>query len=350
MGSEKWDVIVDNIPGERERSFLCSIMHRANPQLDQSEIEPLPGTPMVIGTALSFDAANALMRELGENGIPCRKRRLAKEATAESSEDVQHASEARYCTRCGAPLMPAARYCTRCGARAPGIANSSEESTGSGSALASEAANHSLAEQEKHNQETTTTSITPTFPSKPLLSAYGYKGSVELYPDRIRILRDIDIPGLRGESEIPLSSIASVQLRDISIAGNGIIQFLSPGEAPLGNAILALLADNALTFNKKHRDAFVEFAKAANIELGKRPEGTIIKIRPCRDCGRDVSVHASSCPHCGAPAPMASPEVIALAQKVEAKIATVKVATSGLSILIWAAVALFFLYVFFRLW
>lgn len=251
--------------------------------LSTSEIEAALIAPMTVASAVTTDAANALMRELEEQGIPTSKRRVANET-----------------------------------------------------------------EQEDHRQRASANSIAPASSSKPIVAATGYKGSVELYPDRIRILRDVDIPGLR-EQEIPLSEIGSVHFRDISIAGNGIIQFVPPGVAPLNNAIIALLADKTLTFNREHRDALLKFTKAVNDELAKRPEGAIIKIRPCRDCGKDVSVHASSCPHCGAPAPIASPEAMALAEKVQAKITTVKAATSGLSILIWAAVALFFLYVFFHL-
>lgn len=352
MATNKWDVIATRTPTGQDRDLLRSIIQRANPHLSTSEIEAALIAPMTVASAVTTDAANALMRELEEQGIPTRKRRVATEPVPEPPEEAKPRLHPRYCTACGTPLEQQARFCTRCGREVSGHADSLKDepmARSSGSSVPVQPAGDSLTEQEDHRQRASANSINPASPSKPIIVATGYSGSVELYPDRIRILREIELPGLRS-GEIPLSKIGSVHFKDISIAGNGIIQFLSPGEAPLYNALLAAFADNALTFYKKHREAFLRFAKAVNDELAKRPEGAIIKIRPCRDCGKDVSTHASSCPHCGAPAPIASPEVMALAEKVQAKITTVKFATSGLGCLIWAAVSLFFLYVFFRLW
>ena len=352
METNKWNVIATRVPAGQGRDLLRSIIQRANPHLTTSEIETALIAPMTVASAVTTDAANALMQELEEQGIPTRKLRVVNEPIPEPPEEAQPRLHPRYCTTCGAPLEQQARFCSSCGGEVSGYADSLKEPMvhSSGSSVPVQPAGDSLAEQEDHRQPASADSITPASPSKPIIVATGYKGSVELYPDRIRILRENAVPGLReGEQEIPLSNIGSVHFKDISIGGNGIIQFLSPGESPLNNAILALLADNALTFYKEHREAFLRFAKAVNDELAKRPEGSVIKIRPCRDCGKDVSVHASSCPHCGAPAPIASPEVMALAEKVQGKITTVKAATSGLGCLIWAAVALFFLYLFFHL-
>ena len=79
MASEQWDVIVERISGERERSILRAAVQRGNPHLNVSEVEALLTTPITVGSAMSADAANALMRQPEENGIPTKKRRVAKE-------------------------------------------------------------------------------------------------------------------------------------------------------------------------------------------------------------------------------------------------------------------------------
>ncbi len=273
MATNQWDVIATRIPTGQGRDFLRSIIQRANPHLSTSGIEAALIAPMTVASAVTTDAANALMRELEEQGITTRKRRVGNEPIPEPPEEAQPRLHPRYCTACGAPLEQQARFCTRCGKEVSGHADSLKEeptARSSGSSVPVQPAADSLTEQEDHRQRASANSITPASPSKPIIVATGYKGSVELYSDRIRILRENAVPGLReGEQEILLSKIGSVHFKDISIAGNGIIEFLSPGEPPLSNAILALLANNALTFNKEHREAFLRFAQAVNDQLAK---------------------------------------------------------------------------------
>jgi len=116
-----WDVIVDRIPGERERGMLRAMLHRSHPHLNAADIEGMLTTPMTVGSAMSLDAANALMRQLEGIGVVTRKRRVGKEATAEPTESVQHASSPRYCARCGAVLVQDERFCTRCGGQVHGL-------------------------------------------------------------------------------------------------------------------------------------------------------------------------------------------------------------------------------------
>ena len=86
MGTEKWDVFVDRILGEREYKVVRTLMEQANPHLGKRSLESLLRPPTKIGSAMSLRAANILMGELEENGIPTRKRRVAEEATADLPE------------------------------------------------------------------------------------------------------------------------------------------------------------------------------------------------------------------------------------------------------------------------
>jgi len=124
MDNDKWNVIADRIPDGQGRDFLRLIMQRGNPQLSINEIGALLEAPMIVASAISADAANALMRQLEENGIPARKRRIEKGAPPQSPEPLQDPSQPRYCTRCGAVLLQEARFCTKCGGRVPGPADS----------------------------------------------------------------------------------------------------------------------------------------------------------------------------------------------------------------------------------
>lgn len=115
MESQKWDVIVDRIPAGQDREFLRSVIQRVNPHLSTSQIEALLVAPMMVASAVSVDAANALMRELEEKGIPARKQRVVKGETTGQPPEVQGETRSRYCTRCGAALVQDARFCTKCG-------------------------------------------------------------------------------------------------------------------------------------------------------------------------------------------------------------------------------------------
>jgi hypothetical protein len=68
------------------------MLHRSHPHLNAAEIEGMLTTPITVGSAMSLDAANALMRQLEGIGVVTRKRRVGKEAMAEPTEGVQPAS------------------------------------------------------------------------------------------------------------------------------------------------------------------------------------------------------------------------------------------------------------------
>lgn len=167
--------------------------------------------------------------------------------------------------------------------------------------------------------------------SKPLLTARGTNGQIELYEDRVRIRRKgfsgwmfQVFEGFKGDKDIFLSSLTGVQLKTASISFTGYIRFLFPGTVePRRGKWVASHDENAVEFlgwNSKEceaiRDMIYEF-QSPHPKQQPQPQPqpqTVPVVRPavpahsyvisCPHCASRVSVlriyagQLHNCPHC----------------------------------------------------
>ena len=96
-----------------------------------------------------------------------------------------------------------------------------------------------------------------------LVSAKGVNGQIELLQDRVRIKRKggmaVLTQGLKGDKEIQLASISSIQLRAPGSFTNGYIQFAFHGGQEAKGALFQATSDeNSVMFSSAQ---FVDFQK-----------------------------------------------------------------------------------------
>lgn len=106
-----------------------------------------------------------------------------------------------------------------------------------------------------------------------LKKAKGVGGQLTLYEDRVVISRKGGLAklshGLKGEKEILITSITTIQLKNPGAFTNGYIQFgILGGNESLGGIIEATKDENSVVFTKKHQDDFL-FIKEKVFELKK---------------------------------------------------------------------------------
>jgi hypothetical protein len=128
--------------------------------------------------------------------------------------------------------------------------------------------------------------------------AVGRNGTLELYPDKVRICRSgalAFMSGLRGEKDIPLSALGSVQLKAASLMVNGYVQFAYAGgkEAPKG-PLNASTDENSIVFKGSQQPAFEAIRDAIDERLTEArnpapshfsPADEIRKLAALRDDG-----------------------------------------------------------------
>ena len=106
--------------------------------------------------------------------------------------------------------------------------------------------------------------------SKPLLQAPGMGGQLAVFNDKVVISRrgvlGLVNHGLKGDKEIRISQISSIQFKKAGIV-NGYIQFaFLGGREAKGGAFQATQDENTVMFTTTQQEAFIE-AKALIEEL-----------------------------------------------------------------------------------
>lgn len=94
-----------------------------------------------------------------------------------------------------------------------------------------------------------------------LMSAKGINGQLELYVDKIVIKRkgilSFMTQGLKGDKDILLSSISSIQLKNASMLTNGYIQFsFMGGQEGKRGLFQATQDENTVMFDRKQQPDF----------------------------------------------------------------------------------------------
>ena len=128
------------------------------------------------------------------------------------------------------------------------------------------------------------------------MKAEGLNGIVLLFPDHLRITRKgigtFFTHGLKGDKDIQLSSISSIQFKNAGMMSNGYIQFaFLGGRESKGGILTAVRDENTVTFKKSQRVAFETLRDAVQVRLAKSGSGTsssadeIEKLASLRDKG-----------------------------------------------------------------
>src|SRR5712691_6899148 len=132
---------------------------------------------------------------------------------------------------------------------------------------------------------------------EPVAIAEGTNGVVILFNDRIRIGRKgmgtFFTHGLKGDKEIQLSSISSIQFKQAGSMSVGYIQFgFHGGQESKGGVFAAASDENTVMFKKSQQVAFEALRSAAQGRLGKPLVGVAVsaadeieKLSKLRDQG-----------------------------------------------------------------
>ncbi|MHA1408391.1 MAG: SHOCT domain-containing protein [Candidatus Heimdallarchaeaceae archaeon] len=105
----------------------------------------------------------------------------------------------------------------------------------------------------------------------PIMKAKGLNGQIELYPNKVRILRKgisgFLSHGLKGDKEILISSITSIQFKKAGVFTNGYIQFAFMGGKEAKRGILQAVQDeNTVMFTSEQQSDF----ERIKMEIEKR--------------------------------------------------------------------------------
>jgi len=102
---------------------------------------------------------------------------------------------------------------------------------------------------------------------KILMEAKGVNGQIQLLEYKIRIMRKGGMAfltqGLRGNKEIQIKQISSIQFKQVSTFTNGFIQFAFLGGQEHKSGTLSATSDeNTIFFNKGQQPAFEKIKEA----------------------------------------------------------------------------------------
>lgn len=128
------------------------------------------------------------------------------------------------------------------------------------------------------------------------MTAEGINGIVSLYSDRVRIRRkgigSFFAQGLKGEKDIQLSSISSIQFKKAGFLSSGYIQFAFLGGRESKGALFSAARDeNTVMFKKSQQAAFDTLREAVQERVSKPESGStgsadeIEKLANLRDKG-----------------------------------------------------------------
>ncbi len=148
-----------------------------------------------------------------------------------------------FCPNCGKEVAEGSSFCPECGQRLEKL-STPEKSR----------------EQIEELQE------------KPLMTAQGKGGSLELYENKIRIKRkgvsSLILQGMKGDKDIFLSQISSIQLKKAGLMTNGYIQFaFVGGHETKGGLFNATRDENTLIFTSNQQKEIEAFKSAVEQKL-----------------------------------------------------------------------------------
>lgn len=184
-----------------------------------------------------------------------------------------------YCSACGILNEDEANFCFSCGNQ---IANTRVEAEATVPALTDPLLFQTPAPE------------TSAIPGPPLMAvdqtdagtftAVGYNGQVELSGTRIKISHrgamGFLTQGFKGEKEILVSQISSIQLKQPGRLSRGFIQFAFVGGLESKGGLYASVRDeNSVLFDKKHQSVFEELKRridavrdsVSDVEKGPAP-------------------------------------------------------------------------------
>ena len=130
------------------------------------------------------------------------------------------------------------------------------------------------------------------------MSVKGVNGQIELLPNKVRIKRKGAMgfltQGLKGDKEILISQISSIQFKKATGFTNGYIQFaFIGGQEAKGGLFQATQDENTVMFNTFHKEEFQELKEAIEQKLEElhKPESSsshlndLEKLAELRDKG-----------------------------------------------------------------
>ena len=102
--------------------------------------------------------------------------------------------------------------------------------------------------------------------TNPELCAKGVNGQIELYRNKICIRRKGMLgfltQGLKGDKNIMISSITSIQLKKAGLLTNGYVQFaFMGGKEAKGGIFQGTQDENTVMFNKKQQSSFEQIIR-----------------------------------------------------------------------------------------
>lgn len=129
-----------------------------------------------------------------------------------------------------------------------------------------------------------------------LMTAEGLNGVISLFSDRVRIRRkgvgSFFTHGLKGEKDIQLNSISSVQFKNAGRLTNGYIQIaFMGGSESKGGIYSAAYDENTVIFKRSQQSAFSAMREAVQERISKPESGNtgsadeIEKLANLRDRG-----------------------------------------------------------------
>lgn len=134
--------------------------------------------------------------------------------------------------------------------------------------------------------------------SKPELNIKGVNGQIELYGNKICIRRkgmlSFLTQGLKGDKNIMISTISSIQFKNAGMMTNGYIQFaFMGGKEAKGGLFQGSQDENTVMFNKKQQPGFEQIRDKVEkmIQTGNTTTSSIsdadelIKFADLRDKG-----------------------------------------------------------------
>jgi hypothetical protein len=98
--------------------------------------------------------------------------------------------------------------------------------------------------------------------SQPLLIASGMNGQLEVHPTKIKICRKgllaFAAHGFKGDKDVLLSAITSIQLKNANLITNGYIQFGFSGSLESKDGLTDAVSDeNTIMFTRGQQAAFM---------------------------------------------------------------------------------------------
>jgi hypothetical protein len=122
-----------------------------------------------------------------------------------------------------------------------------------------------------------------------LMEAKGVNGQLELLEDKIRIKRKgvsaFILHGLRGDKEILIKRISSIQFKKVGMLTNGYIQFsFLGGKEAKGGIFEATQDENTIMFTRNQQDSFEKIKEAiekkiVSIEKGETKSSNLDELK-----------------------------------------------------------------------